>query len=64
MNTTTSTELTTYEISALRFVPGYNDWDFDMITVQAQSEEEAMKKFRTYKWIYKALYIKALDSDA
>jgi len=51
----------TYEISALRFVPGYNDWDIDFTTINATSEEEAMIKFKKYKWIYKGLHIKEVS---
>jgi hypothetical protein len=32
-----------YYFQGTRFVPGYNDFDFDDITIEAQNEEEAWK---------------------
>jgi hypothetical protein len=42
--------MNTYQIFALRFVPGYNDWDSDDVLIKADSESEALQKFNKLKW--------------
>ena len=55
--------LNEYEFSGIRFVPGYNDFDQDWITIKAESEEEAWKKFRTYRWIHKGVGISRINGE-
>jgi hypothetical protein len=51
-----------YEFFGLRFVPGYNDWDVDYVTIEAETEELAVKEFRKLKWITKGWSVEKLEN--
>jgi hypothetical protein len=51
-----------YEFSAMRFVPGYNDWDADFITIEAETEEIAVTQFKKLKWITKGWSVKLVTT--
>jgi hypothetical protein len=45
-----------YEFSAVRYVPGYGDWDHESVRIKAKNKVEAIGKFKKLKWIYKNGY--------
>ena len=46
-----NTKLNTYYFQGTRFIPGYNDFDFDDATIEAANEEEAWKELnKNYKY--------------
>jgi len=49
-----------YLVEALAFVPSYGDYDYASQVVEAESEEEARKKFR-YKY-YKSINVKKIEN--
>jgi hypothetical protein len=63
MTNTENTTINTYEFSGIRFVPGYNDFDQDWVTIKAQSEEEAWKEFRKLRWIHKGVGISRINGE-
>jgi len=60
--TNTESTLNTYEFSALRFIPGYGDYDTDSIRIQAQTEEEAWLKFRKLRWFYREIEVEKIEN--
>jgi hypothetical protein len=56
--------MNTYEIYVMRYVPGYGDWDADSTTVKADTEEEALQKFRNLKWYTSGrIDVKLIESE-
>ncbi len=51
-----------YEFFGLRFVPGYNDWDVDYVTIEAETEELAIREFRKLRWITKGWSVEKLEN--
>jgi len=60
----TNTEITlnTYEFYALRFIPGYGDYDTDSIRIQARTEKEAWLKFRKLRWFYREIEVEKIEN--
>ncbi len=58
----TQTTLNQYEFSTTRFVPGYNDWDADFVTIEAENEESAIKQFRSLGWITKGWSVTKVET--
>lgn len=62
MTNTENTTMNTYEFSALRFIPGYGDYDTDSIQIQAQTEEQAWDEFRKLRWSYREIEVELIEN--
>jgi hypothetical protein len=52
-----------YYFAGIRFVPGYNDFDFDDITIEATNEKEAWELLDKYtkRFTWKSVGLVSID---
>ena len=52
-----------YEFSGMRWIPGYNDFDFDWFECDAKSEADAWKELDkwTTRWTWKSVGIVSIN---